>query len=119
MQNNENTRLVGKITMCKRAGMLLHGYDMVASAMESGEVKLLLLTPDLSERSKRAILRIAEQEKVMAATMPLMMDEMWYIVGRRAGIFGVTDAGFAKGLKADLSAEMPKAAPRGGVLFVD
>ena len=74
------------------------GFDPVKSTLEHGQAKLVLLAKDLSSKSKDSMLRICQQDGCPAALLPLQMDEIWFLVGKRSGILAVTDAAFAKKL---------------------
>lgn len=91
-------KLIDTLTFCKRIGALKLGFDPVKSALEHGNAKLVLLAADLSAKSKDSVLRICYQADCPTAQLPLNMDEIWFLVGKRSGILAVTDAAFAKKL---------------------
>ncbi len=91
-------KLIDTLTFCKRIGALKLGFDPVKSALEHGGVKLVLLAADLSSKSQDSVLHICRQAECPTAHLPLNMDEIWFLVGKRSGILAVTDAAFAKKL---------------------
>lgn len=93
-----NPKLIDTLTFCKRIGALKLGFDPVKSTLEHGQAKLVLLAKDLSSKSKDSMLRICQQDGCPVALLPLQMDEIWFLVGKRSGILAVTDAAFAKKL---------------------
>ena len=93
-----NPKLIDTLTFCKRIGALKLGFDPVKSTLEHGQAKLVLLAKDLFSKSKDSMLRICQQDGCPAALLPLQMDEIWFLVGKRSGILAVTDAAFAKKL---------------------
>ncbi len=93
-----NPKLIDTLTFCKRIGALKLGFDPVKSTLEHGQAKLVLLAKDLSSKSRDSVLRICQQDGCPAALLPLQMDEIWFLVGKRSGILAVTDAAFAKKL---------------------
>ena len=93
-----NPKLIDTLTFCKRIGALKLGFDPVKSTLEHGQAKLVLLAKDLSSKSKDSMLRICQQDGCPTALLPLQMDEIWLLVGKRSGILAVTDAAFAKKL---------------------
>ncbi|HIR41608.1 MAG TPA: ribosomal L7Ae/L30e/S12e/Gadd45 family protein [Candidatus Egerieicola pullicola] len=93
-----NPKLIDTLTFCKRIGALKLGFDPVKSTLEHGQAKLVLLAKDLSSKSKDSMLRICQQDGCPTALLPLQMDEIWFLVGKRSGILAVTDAAFAKKL---------------------
>ena len=60
-----NNRILSTISLCKRAGKLLLGFDVVGEAILSGEA------------------------------IPSTMDEIWQFVNKRAGVLAVSDQGLA------------------------
>ena len=93
-----NPKLIDTLTFCKRIGALKLGFDPVKRTLEHGQAKLVLLAKDLSSKSRDSVLRICQQGGCPAALLPLQMDEIWFLVGKRSGILAVTDAAFAKKL---------------------
>ena len=72
------------------------GFDMAADAMMSGKACGLFLCQDLSPKSGKSISRICEEWDYVPQALPVTMDEVAFIVGRRAGILAVTDPGLAE-----------------------
>ncbi len=90
------------ITLCKRAGKLIVGFDLCKAAMQTGEAKLIILASDVSEKTRKEALFLAQQCGCEAAGTALTMDELWYCIGKRSGVLAVSDAGLARGfLKSD------------------
>ncbi len=90
------------ITLCKRAGKLILGFDLVKAAMQVGEAELVILASDISPKTKKEMLFLAENYEYEVVDTVLTMDELWYSIGKRAGVLAISDAGLARGyLKAD------------------
>ena len=53
MPDAAENRLTASLTMCRKAGKLLLGFDAVKEAAKQGSVKLFLLSADASARRKR------------------------------------------------------------------
>ena len=79
--NNDKT---GILTMCRKAGKLVMGMDMVKQACNEGSARAVFTASDISEKS------LKEARFVCA------MDGIWYGLGKKLGIMAMTDAGFAK-----------------------
>lgn len=91
-------KMLSTIGLCKRAGKLVMGFDLVADALATGKAHSVFLCSDLSPKSEKSITRICEEWGEAPYALPLVMDEVAMIVGRRTGILAVTDAGLAKKL---------------------
>ena len=60
----EKERAFGMIGLAARAGKVVSGSDSVIGAIRSGNVKLLIITRDISENSLDKILRNITGEKM-------------------------------------------------------
>ena len=78
--------------ICRRAGKLSVGHDMVFQSVRKGKAKLVVLTKDASPRHLRE-LEAAEFSRVI--TLEATADIVGASVGKRCCIFAVEDDGFA------------------------
>jgi len=94
--------------LAARAGKVISGYDQVVSALNKGQVKLLILATDISKNTLSRILDIAQNSDL---DMPdafsfSTMFELGKAIGKPdRAIVAVTDKGFADKLSAMLSKE--------------
>ena len=65
-------------------------------SIRSGNAALLVLSNDISGKSGAKIRRFAEEFAIPILQIPAGMDQLERMLGKRAGILAVTDAGFAK-----------------------
>lgn len=91
-------KLISTITFCKRLGKLALGFDAVKSAMQLDEAALVLTASDLSPKTKKEIQYLSEVFAVPIRGVELTLDELWYLIGKRAGVIAVCDEGFAEKL---------------------
>lgn len=94
----EGTKLAGTLSMCKRAGKLVIGFDMVKESLHKKNAQLILFAEDLSPKTEQDIRFLAGQHGVPCQKLPITMDELWYLIGKRVGVAAVTDTGFARKL---------------------
>ena len=97
------TDISGTLSICRRAGKLTGGADEVKSAVLRHEARLVILSSDLSENTRRDIARLCEREGVKRADIDYTMDDVSDAVGKRWGILAITDSGFAKSVLKKLS----------------
>ena len=71
-----NNRLQSTISLCRRAGKLLLGFDQVKEAVEAGQVKAVFVSTDLSDKSKKEVSFFCSKHNVPAARLPLSKDEI-------------------------------------------
>lgn len=91
-----NNNKTGMITICKKAGKLAVGMDMVKKVCREGAAAAVFITMDISEKSFKEVRYICARNSVKLYRLEMTMDDMWYGLGKRAGIIAMTDHGFAK-----------------------
>ncbi len=91
-----NNNKTGMITICKKAGKLAVGMDMVKKVCREGSAAAVFITTDISEKSFKEVRYICARNSVKLYRLEMTMDDMWYGLGKRAGIIAMTDHGFAK-----------------------
>lgn len=88
--------IFGTLSICRRAGKLVCGTDEVKNACQKREAKLVLLTADLSENSKKDLEIFCTREKVPLKVVFATMDDAQKHLGKRVGVMAVCDGGFAR-----------------------
>lgn len=91
---NKTLSLLG---ICRKAGKLSVGHDMVFQSVRKGKAKLIVLTKDASPR------HIRELEAAEFAGRVITLEETSDIagasIGKRCCIYAVEDDGFAKAIE--------------------
>lgn len=91
-------RLMGAISLAKKAGKLACGYTPVLEAAEKGRLCLLLFTEDYAEKSRNKTmqaLRGCLGTEPLAHTLPYGQHELATITRKAVGVLAVTDEGLA------------------------
>ena len=91
-----NDRLLSDQSLCRKAGRLKMGGDVVREEILKGGARLVLLASDAAERTVRQMRFACEEGEVPLRMLPRTMDELWATAGKRYGVFAVCDGGFAK-----------------------
>ena len=91
-----NDRLLSLLGLARRAGRLSLGNDPVLSSLEEGKAKLVLVCPDLSQRTLKGIESRAEAFGVPLVTIEQTMDQVSMSLGKRCGVLALNDEGFAR-----------------------
>ena len=86
-------RLSGILTMSRKAGKLLLGFDAVKDAVKLGQVACVLLAADVSPKTEKEIRFYAGE--VPVRMLPFQMDALKCFFRKRTAVYGVCDAGFA------------------------
>ena len=92
----DKSKIFGLLTICRKAGRLVTGFDMTAEAMAEGKTALVMLASDISPRTEKEIRFFAEKKNVNVLKSDISMDEIGSALGKRTGIIAVCDEGFAK-----------------------
>lgn len=97
----EKQRLTSLIGLCRRAGRLGCGSEKIVADLTKGNVALVLLSCDCSERTRKQITDKCASHKVRLLALPLNKAEL----GKACGLTelsgcSVTDNGFAKAIAA-------------------
>ena len=98
-------KLFSMLGICRKAGKLVLGTDAVCEAAQKQSLHLILLTQDLSRRSREKIATTASNTSVILMQAPLKMDDVAALTGKAAGIVGISDKGLADAVK-DIAARM-------------
>ena len=91
-------KLASMLSLTQKAGRLLLGFDVAKGAVEKKNAGLVLRATDLAPRPRKEIALVCEKSGAQVKEMPLTMDEVWFAVGKRAGVLAVADEGLAKKL---------------------
>ena len=104
-------KLLGALSLCRKAGKLRLGGDVVRQEARTGGAKLVLLTSDVAERSARQTAAACQEGKVPLRRLPLDMGELSRVAGKEYGILAVCDAGFARMITGLLPSQKPEDTP--------
>ncbi|MCL2076920.1 MAG: ribosomal L7Ae/L30e/S12e/Gadd45 family protein [Oscillospiraceae bacterium] len=90
--------VLNNISLCRKAGALIIGFDAVIEAAEKGKAKGVLTTRDLSEKTLKEINFYAEKFKTEICVLPeeITMSQIKKITGKQAGVMAVTDDGLLR-----------------------
>ena len=91
---NKTLSLLG---ICRKAGKLSVGHDMVFQSVRKGKAKLVVLTKDASPRHSREL--EAAEFAGSVITLEATADIVGPAIGKRCCIFAVEDDGFAKAIE--------------------
>lgn len=90
---------ISLLTICRKAGKLVMGFDPAKEEILGGRAKGVFLTSDVSPKTKKEVLYHTGQAGVFVQETEFNMDDIAAAVGRRAGVLAVCDEGFAAKLR--------------------
>lgn len=86
----------GLLSMCRRAGKLTMGMDMVKSACHEGTACGVYVATDLSKKSLKEVMFICFKDGVKLYSADMDMQQISDSIGKKAGVLAICDAGFNK-----------------------
>lgn len=100
MSNSSNKvikkNISGLLSMCRKAGKLTMGMDMVKSACHEGEAYGVYVATDLSKKSLKEVMFICFRDGVKLYCADMDMQQISDSIGKRTGVLAICDAGFNK-----------------------
>ncbi len=104
-------KLAAALSLSKKAGKLVLGFDVVKEAVQNKKAALVLLSEDISPKTRKEVAFLCGKYSVCLAELPFKLDEIWYLIGKRAGVIAVTDKGLSEKiiLAADEAKKQTKA----------
>lgn len=94
-------KVLQSLALCRRAGKLVMGFDPVRETVLKGQAELLAVSRESSEKTRKEIGYLSERYHVPVILLNEGINDLWYILGKRAGVFSVTDAMLAEKLRRD------------------
>lgn len=91
-------KIVQILSLCKRAGKLVMGFDVVKESLEKRTAQLLVISNGLSDKTVKEVNFLSNKYNIQLVTIDLTLDELWYVVGKRVGVFSVTDKALSQKL---------------------
>ena len=100
--SNNAKNMGGLFSMCRRAGKLCMGMDMVKNACAGGEACGVYVASDLSEKSLKEAKYVCYKNGVKLYDADMTMQQIADSVGKRSGVLAVCDKGFNKKASSSL-----------------
>ncbi len=89
-------KLAAALSLSKKAGKLVLGFDVVKEAIQNKKAALILLSEELSPKTRKEVEFLCGKYAVGMKELPFRLDEIWYLIGKRVGVIAVTDAGLSE-----------------------
>jgi ribosomal protein L30E len=96
-------KVINLLTMCRKAGKLVTGFDISIEAVMDGKSKCLLIASNTSPKTLKEVnYRISSEGlegMVEVLSMPLTIDDVAKYINVSAGVIAICDSGFSKAFK--------------------
>ena len=88
-------QLHGALSMCRKAGKLVMGYDPVVEAVMAGKTDCVYLASDISPKTAQR-LRYAVEDMAEVLPLPLTQDDLADVTRKRVAVYAVIDTNLAR-----------------------
>ena len=88
-------KLINLLTVCRKAGKLVTGFDAAKDAVLSKKASLIILACDISKKTEKETRFFAGKTETPVIITDLSMDELSLGIGKKAGVLAICDKGFA------------------------
>ena len=96
----KQSKALSGLALAKRAGKLVMGFDAVMDSAKRGETKLVALSTELSPKTQKEAAYYCERYGTALIRITLPLEDAKSVLGKRSGVFGITDEGFRRLLQA-------------------
>ncbi len=93
------SKVLSTICLCRRASKLVMGFDAVVDEIKSKNYGGVVLAADVSPKTEKEVRFFAEQNGKEVLKADFSMEDAHDAVGKRAGVFLVTDEGLFGSMK--------------------
>ena len=87
---------IGLVTMCRKAGKLVMGMDMVKDACNTAKACAVFAATDFSPKSLKEIKFNCYKNGIKLYSLGMTMDDIHFGLGKRTGVIAICEGGFAK-----------------------
>ncbi len=93
--NNDNKKIIGILSICRKAGRLTLGFDTAKESLQNNKAKIILLSEDISPKTEKEIRFHAEKYKTAVFKTTISQEDFYYEIGKKVGVVTILDDGFA------------------------
>ena len=108
---NSQQKTVNLLSICRKAGKLILGFDAVKEAAMEGDISCVIVTEDISLKTLKEVKFFCANTHTDIVKVDMTKEEMFDTVSKEVAVVGVADKGFAKKL-AELGTPVRATIPR-------
>lgn len=107
---NSQQKFINVLTMCRKAGRLVMGFDAVKEALMESNVSCIIVTEDISPNTLKEVKFVCKNYNREILELDMDSYDMLFAVGKQIVVAAICDFGFAEKLRV-LCEEYKKAKP--------
>ena len=108
---NSQQKTVNLVSICRKSGKLILGFDAVKEAAFEGDISCVLVTEDISLKTLKEVKFFCANTHTDIVKIDMTKEEMFDTVSKEVAVLGVADKGFAKKL-SELGTPVRASIPR-------
>lgn len=89
-------KLLGFLGIIRRSGKMSLGFDASIDAINSSKSKLILISDEISDKTKENIIFVAKQKKVKTIILNLGISEIENVFNKKVGVLSINDLNMSK-----------------------
>lgn len=93
---NSQQKIINLLTICKKAGKVVCGFDAVKDAVYEGNVSCVLTTDDISQKTLKEVKFFSGNSHIEVLELGMDSADLYGILGKEVVIAAISDFGFAK-----------------------
>ncbi|MGN1481380.1 L7Ae/L30e/S12e/Gadd45 family ribosomal protein [Porcipelethomonas sp.] len=96
---NSQQKIINLLTICRKSGKMISGFDAVKEAVYEGNVSCVLTTDDISQKTLKEVKFFCGNSKVDVLELGIDSADLYGILGKEVVVAAISDFGFAKRFK--------------------
>jgi len=89
-------KIVNLLTVCRRAGKAVLGFDAAVAEIKTGKALRILLAEDISPKTEKEIRFICTKHNTEVDKTEITAEEFERCLNKKVAVIAVCDAGFAE-----------------------
>ncbi len=86
----------GLLSICRKAGKLVMGFDPMKDALAGGKAQAVIVASDISPKTEKEVRFFSGKKEIPVAKTSMTLNDVYYALGKKAGILTICDKGFAE-----------------------
>ncbi len=86
------------ISMAMKSGKLIFGFNNIKQKVSLYDIFLIMVCKDVSHKTIKELIFISKDKGINICYLDFKIDEIHFLLGKKAGIIGLVDKGFALNL---------------------